>query len=72
MIQLLIDDLIQYGLSHGLIDTADELYVRNRLMELLECNDYKKEETIREERPLHEILEDILNYVISERIIEEL
>ncbi len=71
MIQLLIGELVEYGIAHGLVDAADEVYVTNRLMELLNCSEYEKKERNGEIRPIHEILEDILSYAISENIMEE-
>ena len=71
MIQLLISELVEYGMVQGLVDAADEVYVTNRLMELLQCGEYKKPETMGEIRPVHEILEDILEYAVKENILEE-
>ena len=71
MIQLLISELVGYGIKQQLIDPADELYVTNRLLELLRCNEYTKRNADGQNRPIHEILEDILTYAIHENILEE-
>ena len=71
MIQLLISELVDYGIKQQLIDPADELFVTNRLLELLRCNEYTKRNTDGQNRPIHEILEDILAYAIHEKILEE-
>ena len=39
MIQLLIGELVEYGIANGLVEAADEVYVTNRLMELLNCGE---------------------------------
>jgi len=71
MIQLLIDELIQYGIVHSLIVEADKIYIRNRLMELLRCQDYNIEKQADNPRPIHEILKDILDYALKENILKE-
>ena len=71
MIQTLIGELVEYGLRNELVVPADEMYVTNRLMELLNCTEFQKAETYGEARPIHEILNDILDYAATEKIIEE-
>ena len=71
MIQLLISDLVEYGIAQGLVEKSDEVYVTNRLMELLGCSEYQKRKSDGEPRQIHEILEDILSYAVQEKIIEE-
>lgn len=71
MIDQLIDELVCYGKQNGLVDPADEIYVRNRLLELFELNEYKKSDVSQEARPVHEILEDLLAYAHEKGILEE-
>lgn len=71
MIDQLIDELVCYGKQNGLVDPADEIYVRNRLLELFELNEYKKSDVSQEARPVHEILEDLLAYAYEKGILEE-
>lgn len=71
MIDQLIDELVCYGKQNGLVDPADEIYVRNRLLELFELNEYKKSDVLQEARPVHEILEDLLAYAHEKGILEE-
>lgn len=66
MIQLLISELVEYGIEHGFVESIDEVYVTNRLMELLKSNEYQKQERSEKIRPIHEILEDILRCVLDE------
>ncbi len=71
MIQLLISELVEYGIKHGLVGAVDEVHVTNRLMELLKCNEYQTKKRNEEIRSIHEILEDILKYALAEKIVEE-
>ena len=38
MVYRLIDELVCYGLNSQLVDAADEVYVKNRLLELFELD----------------------------------
>ena len=71
MIQSLINELVEYGIQEGLIDLADEVYVTNRLMELLECDAFEKKSSEGQIRPIHEILDDIIEYAIEKEILKE-
>lgn len=71
MIDRLIDELVRYGKQTGLVDPADEVYVKNRLLELFELNEYKESDVSKETRPVHEILEDLLSYAHEKGILEE-
>ena len=71
MVQLLIEELVKYGIKAGLLDPADEVYAANRLMELLRCDEFEMKNAENEIRPIHEILDDILDYAIKEGIMEE-
>ena len=71
MINELIDELISYGICNGLVEPVDEVYMVNRLLELFKLNEYQKPLKKGNIRPLHEILEDILDYALKEEILEE-
>lgn len=71
MIYRLMNELVSYGITNGLVEPADEIYVINRLLELFRLNEYEKTDVIQEIRPLHEILEDMLTYAVEKKIIEE-
>ena len=60
-IDLLIAELIGYGLSRGLIREEDEAYTRGRLMELFGLGDLSCPQ-VTEARPLAEILGDLCDY----------
>lgn len=70
MINVLISELIVYGVKHGLICEDDKIYVTNRLLELFEVFEYE-ESFVSEDRELVNILEDMLSYALSKGILEE-
>lgn len=57
----LIRELIAYGIRCGLLSAEDEIYTRNRLLELFRRQDYEEGETCGE-RSLEQILGDMLDY----------
>jgi UDPglucose--hexose-1-phosphate uridylyltransferase len=67
-----IKRLINYGLDKGLIQKEDELYVRNRLLEVLKLDDYEDVEADAEnlENP-QPILDKILDYAYEKGILAE-
>lgn len=71
MINRLIDELVCYGKNTGLVDPADEIYVKNRLLELFELDGYAKSDFSGEPRPVHEILKDLLVIAHEKGILEE-
>ncbi len=62
MIGQWIEELLQYGTEHKLVDPQDVVYTRNRLLELFGESDYAEAELPEKKRELHEILEDMLVY----------
>ena len=70
MIDKLITELVNYGIKAGLVEAGDRVYVTNRLLELFGLLEYK-ESTVEEERPLVEILEDLLAYAHKEGFFAE-
>ena len=71
MVYRLIDELLCYGLNSQLVDAADEIYVRNRLMELFELDVYETSGFSGETRPVHEILEDLMKIACEKGIMED-
>lgn len=67
-----IKRLINFGLNKGLICSEDEIYVRNRLMEILRLEDYSEveadAETLSNPQP---ILDNILDYAWEQGILEQ-
>ena len=70
MINKLINELVQYGISKQLVEEDDRVYVTNQLLELFGQMEFTKEEGI-EERPLAEILKDMCVYAYENRLIED-
>ena len=71
MIYQLIDELVCYGLQNQLVDAADEIYVKNRLLELFELDAYEESGFCGSVRPVHEILEDLMKIAHEKGILEE-
>jgi len=67
-----IKRLINFGLDKGLICSEDEIYVRNRLMEILKLEDYAGVEADPETLPNPQpILDNILEYAWEKGILEQ-
>lgn len=71
MITRCIRELVIYGMQNGLVESADEIYVTNRLLELFEISEYDEQGEIEVIRPLHEILEDMLSYAFEQGIMKD-
>ena len=69
MINRLINELVQYGISKHLVEEDDRVYVTNRLLELFGQMEFSEEITV--ERPLAEILEDMCTYAFENGMIED-
>lgn len=64
-----ISELVSYGMLNGLITEDDKVYVINRLLELFDKKDFVwSDEQV---RPIHLILEDMMNYAIERGIMED-
>ena len=70
MINLKIAQLVNYGLSHSLIEQEDKVYITNQLLEALRLDDYTEPENA-PEAELEDILKDILDYAVDAGIIED-
>lgn len=72
MITECINELVHYGIKNGLVAEDDKVYVTNRLLELFSLTDYQiPENTTIADRPLNQILEDMLTYAIEAHILED-
>lgn len=71
MITRWIRELVLYGKQTGLVESADEIYVTNRLLELFDVLEYDEQGKMERIRPLHEILEDMLSYALEHGILKE-
>ena len=64
-----ISELVSDGMLNGLITEDDKVYVINRLLELFDKKDFVwSDEQV---RPIHLILEDMMNYAIEQGIMED-
>lgn len=70
-INSLITELVAYGKANGLVEAADEVFVTNQLLSLFALNEYEKAEDVTEVRALHEILDDLLQYAVEHKILED-
>ncbi|MCI8363521.1 MAG: UDP-glucose--hexose-1-phosphate uridylyltransferase [Eubacterium sp.] len=70
MINKLITELVSYGITSGLVEAEDQVYVTNQLLELFDVIDYEPVE-LSEKRELAEILEDLLDYAWAQGILKE-
>ena len=70
-ISRLIDELLNYGVKAGLVDTDDIIYTRNKLLELFEEQEYIEASVESDGRPLFEILEDMLAVLFEKKIMSE-
>ncbi|BCJ94739.1 galactose-1-phosphate uridylyltransferase [Anaerocolumna cellulosilytica] len=72
MINQYITALIEYGLKTGLITQYDEVYTVNRILEVLQLEDYEKTK-VQEELSdnLEEILKGILDFAVEKGLLED-
>lgn len=66
----LITELVNYGIDKGLVENEDRVYVTNRLLELFQLNAYTNDDTDGH-REVHLILNDMLDYAISQGFLED-
>ena len=66
-----INQFIQYGLDHQLIQEADRDYATNLLLDLLKMNEFEREDIHEVISDCTPILEKMLNYAVEQGIIED-
>ncbi|MGL4654793.1 MAG: UDP-glucose--hexose-1-phosphate uridylyltransferase [Sarcina sp.] len=66
-----IDNLIDYGIKNNLIDKLDRVFIRNKLLEILELDEYKEGNLKDFSEDIEEILEGFLEYGINRGILED-
>ena len=72
MINEYINELVAYGLNQGLIDPQHEVYVTNRLLDLIQLTEHEgTAKEVRSERELSQILNDMLEYACRQGMLEE-
>ena len=70
MINSSIKKLVCYGLEKGLVDKRDEVYVTNRILEILELDSFDCEQTFTDVN-LEETLKELLDYAVDKGLIED-
>lgn len=65
----LISELVSYGIKNEMIDIEDKVYVINRLLELFDKKDFIWSDE--EVRPIHMILDDIMDCALEQGIMED-
>ncbi|KAB1441002.1 UDP-glucose--hexose-1-phosphate uridylyltransferase [Candidatus Galacturonibacter soehngenii] len=70
MINNAIKELITYGLEAGLIEKEDEIYATNQILELLKLDEYMEPKE-NKKRSLEDILEEICDYALQQKIIHD-
>ncbi len=71
MISKSVKKLVNYGLATELISKADEIYARNRILEILHIDEYKESEDKCAGTNLEEILSELLSYAVEKGIIDD-
>lgn len=75
IIDVAVENLIQYAKSHLLLDDLDEMYVRNLVLDLLKVDSYTQyeidEDAIDEMACPDEIIAPLVSYALSNGVIKE-
>ena len=75
IIDVAVENLIQYAKSHLLLDDLDEMYVRNSVLDLLKVDSYTQyeidEDAIDEMSCPDEIIAPLVSYALSNGVIKE-
>ena len=71
MINTSIRKLINYGLECGLIEKEDEIYTINRVLEILNLDEYNEPAEECDYKDLEEILGEILSFAVETGLIED-
>ena len=70
MIEQAIADLLGYALRVGLIEDCDRTWAANRLLEALKLDSWEEPAAV-QDRPLEDILKDLLDWTVENGRIEE-
>lgn len=71
MINQAIHQLVQYGLEKELIQPEDKIYATNRILEVLQLEEYEEPETTSPLPELEDILKELLDYACEKGLIED-
>ncbi len=70
MIDEAVKKLVNYGISKELVKREDEIFVTNRILEVLNISDYTNPK-VADSCELEEILKEILDYACEKQLIED-
>ena len=65
-----VKELVDYAIANGLVEEADRSYATNCLLSELKLSDFTDDGSAKANRPLEDILKDILDYAVSAGLIE--
>ncbi|WP_062353940.1 UDP-glucose--hexose-1-phosphate uridylyltransferase [Bacillus kwashiorkori] len=65
-----IQQLLNNAMSQGLFEKTDEIYVRNRMLALLNLDDFSETE-VSEEKSNADLVEELVEYAVKKGIIED-
>ncbi len=71
MISETIKKLVNYGLETGLIEKEDEIFARNRILEILKIDEYTESEEPCKCDSLEETLAEILAFAVEKGLIDD-
>jgi len=70
-VNALIRELVSYGMENGLVAAEDKVYTVNRLLEILQLDEYTEEGTEISGMPLEEILAGLLDWAYENGVLKE-
>ncbi len=71
MVSKSIKKLVNYGIDTGLISKADEIYARNRILEILHVDEYKESADCCKCESLEETLAELLSFAVEKGLIDD-
>ena len=70
MIDQWVKNLVEYGISTGLLSTEDRIYTTNRIIEALGLDEYNEPETVTTD-DLETILSELIAYGVKNGLVED-
>ena len=70
-VNVLIRELVSYGLKNGLVEAEDEVYTVNRLLEILHLDEYVEDAAAPSGMELEDILAGLLDWAYDNGVMQE-
>ncbi len=70
MINKSIKKLVDYGIEHNLLEKRDEIFVTNRILEILNLDEFDCQETFKDVN-LEEVLKELLDFAVEKGLISD-